>query len=137
MAKADLKTKANDASVDDFLGEIADEQQRTDSLRILEIFKKATGEDPEMWGPSIIGFGHRVLKYESGRELDWMITGFSPRKGTLTLYSQTGSDKADDLLAKLGKHKTGKGCLYIKNLSDIDENILFNLINESVEHKRK
>ncbi len=136
MAKAELKTKANDASVEDFLGAVADEQQRTDSLRLLEIFKKATGEDPKMWGPSIIGFGRRVLKYESGRELDWMITGFSPRKGTFALYSLTGSDKADELLAKLGKHKTGKGCLYIKKLLDIDESVLAILIKSSLAEKR-
>lgn len=87
-----------------------------------------------MWGPAIIGFGHRVLKYESGRELDWMLIGFSPRKGTFALYSLTGSERADKLLPKLGKHKTGKGCLYIKRLSDIDESILTELITASVGH---
>lgn len=137
MAKAELKTKLNEASVEDFLNAVGDEQQRLDGLRILEIFKKATGEEPKMWGPSIIGFGHRVLKYDSGRELDWMITGFSPRKGTFALYSLTGTEKADELMAKLGKHKTGKGCLYIKELSDIDETVLAELISASVEHVRK
>jgi len=133
MAKAELKTKENDSSVADFLRSVADDQQRADSLRIVEIFEKATGEKPKMWGPSIVGFGHRVLKYDSGRELDWMINGFSPRKANFALYGMTGGAIADELLAKLGKHKTGKGCLYIKKLSDIDENVLSKLVETSCE----
>ncbi len=101
---------------------------------VLEIFKKATGEEPKMWGPAIIGFGHRVLKYDSGRELDWMLTGFSPRKGNLTFYIMSGFVRYDELMAKLGKHKTGKSCLHIKRLSDIDESILTELIAASIGH---
>ena len=133
MAKAELKTKENEASVEDFLKSVDDDEQRSDSLRIVEIFEKATGEKPKMWGPTIIGFGHHVLKYDSGRELDWMITGFSPRKGKFALYSLLGSEKADELLIKLGKHKTGKGCLYIKKLTDIDESVLESLIQLLIE----
>ena len=136
MAKAELKTKETGASVEKFLNDVADEQQRADAFRVLEIFKKATGEEPKMWGTAIIGFGHRVLKYASGRELDWMLTGFSPRKGTLTLYVVNGLAKYGDQLAKLGKYKTGKGCLYIKRLLDVDENILANLIKDSVKHMK-
>jgi hypothetical protein len=136
MAKAELKTKETGASVEEFLNGVVDERQRADAFRVLEIFKKATGEEPKMWGPAIIGFGSRVLKYASGRELDWMLTGFSPRKGTLTLYVVNGLAKYGDQMAKLGKHKTGKGCLYIKRLSDIDEKVLANLIKDSVKHMR-
>ena len=133
MAKAKLKTKENEASVEDFLKSVANDEQRSDSFRIVEIFEEATGEKPKMWGSSIIGFGHHVLKYDSGRELDWMITGFSPRKGKFALYSLLGSEKTDELLIKLGKHKTGKGCLYINRLSDIDQGVLESLIKLSIE----
>ncbi|MGH7783183.1 MAG: DUF1801 domain-containing protein, partial [Candidatus Binatia bacterium] len=95
MTKAELKTKANDSSVEEFLNAISDEQKRADSFRLLEIFGKVTGERPKMWGPSIIGFGERRLKYESGRELDWMIVGLSPRKTNLTLYGLLGSPEQD------------------------------------------
>ena len=137
MAKAELKTKANDGSVDDFLNTIGDEQKRTDSFRLVEIFSKATGAKPKMWGPAIIGFGERRLKYDSGRELDWMITGFSPRKANLTLYALTGSPEQNAMLEKLGKHTTGKGCLYIKRLSDVDEKVLASLIKVTVDRAKK
>ena len=90
-----------------------------------------------MWGPAIVGFGSQTLKYESGRELDWMLTGFSPRKANLTLYIMDGFSKYDDLMARLGKHTTGKSCLYIKKLSDIDESVLEELITESLKNIRK
>jgi hypothetical protein len=137
MAKAELKTKVNDGSVDDFLNTIGDEQKRTDSFRLVEIFSKATGAKPKMWGPAIIGFGERRLKYDSGRELDWMIVGFSPRKANLTLYALSGSPEQKALLEKLGKHSTGKGCLYFKSLADVDEKVLEKLIKHSVKNSEK
>jgi hypothetical protein len=137
MAKAELKTKANDGSVHDFLNTIADEQKCADSYRLLEIFSKATGAKPKMWGPAIIGFGERRLKYDSGRELDWMIVGFSPRKANLTLYALSGSPEQKALLEKLGKHSTGKGCLYFKSLADVDEKVLEKLIKHSVKNSEK
>lgn len=134
MAKAELKTKANETNVAEFLNTIADEQKRADSFRLLEIFQEATGEKARMWGPAIIGFGERRLRYDSGRELDWMIVGFSPRKTNFALYGLLGADGQKARLEKLGKHSTGKGCLYIKRLSDVDESILEKLIGDPVKH---
>lgn len=134
MAKAELKTKLNDANVESFLNGVADEQQRADSFKVLELMRKATGEEPKMWGTSIIGFGRHHLKYASGRELDSALTGFSPRKTSLMLYIADGFDKYANYMAKLGKHKTGKSCLYIKRLSDIDEDVLRELVAASVEN---
>jgi hypothetical protein len=135
MAKAELKTRPNDASVDEFLKSVTDEAQRADAYRVLEIFKTVTGDEPKMWGPAIVGFGRQMLKYASGRELDWPIAAFSPRKDALTLYlSVDGYERYDEHLSKLGKHKTGKSCLYIKRLSDVDEKVLTNLIKDSVKH---
>ncbi|MEP6900688.1 MAG: DUF1801 domain-containing protein [Actinomycetota bacterium] len=133
MAKAELKTKETEASVEDFLDSVKDETVRDDSRKIIGLMSEATNAGPKMWGTNIIGFGSRHLKYESGRELDWMKIGFSPRKANLTLYLNLGCGWNEDLLATLGKHKTGKGCLYIKRLSDVDENVLQKLINESVK----
>lgn len=133
MAKSELKTKETGASVEGFLESISDEVRRADAFRVLEIFKRVTGEEARMWGPAIVGFGHRVLKYDSGRELDWMVTGFSPRKANTTLYVVNDSPKQSELLAKLGKYTTGKVCLYIKRLSDVDENVLEQIIRESLE----
>ena len=135
MAQANNKTNINDASVEAFLNTIADEQQRADSLKIDEIMRRISGEKPKMWGPAIVGYGLRHLKYDSGREMDWMVIGFSPRKGNLTLYLGLGGDNGyDDHLARLGKHKTGKGCLYINKLSNIDEAVLEELISASFRH---
>lgn len=129
MAKAEIKTKETDASVDEFLDGLGDEQQRADAFKILEMMKKITGEEPKMWGTSIIGFGNIVAKSPAtGREVDWLRVGFSPRKGSLSLYVLNRSEKQADLLEKLGKHKAGKGCLYIKRLSDVDEKILERVI---------
>lgn len=137
MAKAELKTQRNDSSVESFLDSVIDEQQRADAKKILQMFTRVTGETAEMWGPSIIGFGNRVLKYASGRELDWLEIGFSPRKGTLTLYVLTRSPNLSAMLEKLGKHKTGKGCLYIKRLADIDEKVLERLVADALKQIRK
>ncbi|MDQ3749455.1 MAG: DUF1801 domain-containing protein, partial [Acidobacteriota bacterium] len=104
---AQLKTKQNDQSVEDFLNEITDEKKRQDSFTILELMKKATGRKPKMWGANIVGFGSYNYKYESGREGEWFLAGFAPRKGNLTLYIMSGFSKYAELLAKLGKHKTG------------------------------
>jgi hypothetical protein len=130
----ELKTQKNDASVTAFLNSIEDEKKRQDSFTILELMKDVTGSDPVMWGTSIIGFGHYHYKYASGRENDWMLTGFSPRKQNLTLYIMSGFDQYGELLSKLGKHTTGKGCLYIKKLEHIDLDVLRELVKHSVEH---
>ena len=135
MPKAELKTKETDASVPKFLNSISDEQQRADALKIVETMRRITGEQPRMWGPSIVGFGSERLKYASGRELDWMKVGFSPRKANLTLYGLIGSAKQAKLLEKLGEHTTGKGCLYIKRLSDVDENVLEKLVSGAMKDK--
>lgn len=134
MAKVELKTKLNDASVEDFLDLVADGQRRADCDTVLELMRKVTGEEPRMWGPSIIGFGSIHMKYPTGRELDWMMTGFSPRKANLTLYIVDCFDRYGDLMAKLGKYKTGKSCLYVKTLADIDMNVLEQLISFSIEN---
>lgn len=134
---AELKTKETEASVEDFLNSVADETERNDSKKIAEMMEKATGEKPKMWGGSIVGFGRLHFKYESGRELEWMEIGFSPRKQNLTLYLTNGGAMDADLLANLGKHKLGKGCLYFKRLSDVDEKVLEKLIEKSVENIRR
>lgn len=132
MAEAKNKIQPTDASAEDFLNAISDEQQRVDSFKVDEIMRRVTGEKPKMWGPSIIGYGQRHLKYDSGREMDWMVIGFSPRKGNITLYIGLGNDnRYADQLARLGKHKTSKGCLYINKLSNINEAVLEELIAES------
>ena len=130
---AELKTKLNDASVTDFLNKIEDKEKRADSFEILKLMKQVTKLEPKMWGSSIIGFGSYHYKYASGREGDWMLTGFSPRKQNLTIYIMSGFDRYDELLKKLGKHSIGKGCLYIKRLSDVDKKVLKKLITQSVK----
>ena len=132
---AELKTKATKADVDQFLQGITDEKKRGDCYQILEIMKKATKAEPKMWGTSIIGFGDYHYKYATGRENDWFITGFSPRKQNLTLYMMGGFDS--ETLQKLGKYKTGKGCLYINKLEDIDTNVLNELVAKSVNSLQK
>jgi hypothetical protein len=130
---AELKTKLNDASVTDFLNSIKDEEKRADSFEILKLMQQVTKQEPKMWGTSIIGFGNTHLKYESGRELDWFVTGFSPRKQNLTLYVLGSFNPHTDLLKKLGKYKTGVGCLYINKLKNVDVKVLKDLIKESVK----
>ena len=114
------KTRPTKASVTRFLDGIDDEDRRRDCKTLVKMMRAVTGEAPTMWGPSIIGFGTRHLRYASGRELDWPILGFSPRKTDLTLYILSGFEKHGALMKKLGKHKTSKSCLYVKRLSDID-----------------
>lgn len=130
---AELKTKLNDASVTDFINSIKDEEKRADSFEVLKLMRQVTKHAPKMWGASIVGFGITHLKYESGRELDWFITGFSPRKQYLTLYVLGSFNPHTDLLKKLGKHKTGAGCLYINKLKDVDVKVLKELVKESVK----
>lgn len=129
---AEPKTKLNDGSVEDFLNAVKDEQVRADCRAIAEIMQKATKAPPKMWGTSIVGFGSVHLKYASGRELDWMKIGFSPRKQNLTLYLMGGLEKYADLFARLGKFKTGVGCVYIKTLAEVDANVLEELIQRAV-----
>ena len=129
---AELKTKLNDGSVEKFLNSVEDESKKSDCFEILKLMKQITKDEPRMWGSSIIGFGSYHYKYESGREGDWFITGFSPRKQSLTIYIMPGFKRYDELMNKLGKYKTGKACLYIKKLEDIDVNVLKELIKQSV-----
>ena len=135
---AEIKTKPTAASVEDFLNAVGDEQKRKDSFSLLEMMKEATGEEPKMWGSSLIGFGEK--RYESpatGREVDWLLIGFSPRKANLTLYINDSSSGSNDLMEKLGKHTTGKGCLYIKRLSDVDETVVEQLIRRAFDRVTK
>jgi len=131
-----LKTTPTENSVTAFLNSVEDSKKRGDSYKILDLMAKVTGEEPVMWGSSIIGFGTYHYVYASGREGDWMLTGFSPRKNALTLYIMSGFDAYDDLLAKLGKYKTGKSCLYVKKIEDVDTDVLEMLVKQSVEHMR-
>jgi hypothetical protein len=135
MAK--LKTQPQDGDVETFLQRVPNEQRRADALRILEIMRELTGEPGQMWGPSIVGFGSYHYRYASGREGDWFQTGFSPRKQNLSLYIMAGFERYEGLLAKLGKHKTGKSCLYINKLADIDEAVLREMIAQSVAYIRE
>ena len=134
---AELKTKPTTASVSDFLDTVDDEARRKDCLAVVKIMQKATGAKPKMWGPSIVGFGDHRCKYESGRELDWFLTGFSPRKKDLTLYIMPGFERYAELMSSLGKYKTGKSCLYIKSVADVDMKVLRTLVEESVKHMKK
>jgi len=131
---AELKTKPNDASVEEFIKGVEDEAKREDCRTVLKLMSEASGEKAVMWGPSIVGFGTYHYKYASGREGDWMKTGFSPRKQNLTLYIMDGFGKYDELLSALGPHKTGKSCLYIKKLEDIDLMVLKKLVKASITH---
>ena len=133
---AELKTKPNKLSVEKFLNSIKDEQKRKDSFQVLEMMKKITKEEPILWGTSIVGFGKYHYKYASGREGDWFLTGFSPRKQNLTLYIMSGFKRYNELMKKLGKHKTGSSCLYINKLDDIDLKVLKVLISESVKYMK-
>jgi len=137
MAKlVEIKTKENKASVKDFINSVDDEQKRKDSQTILKMMQKASGSKPKMWGSSIIGFGNSIYKSPAtGREVEWFNIGFSPRKANLTLYLTTDISKAADDLKKLGKFKTGKGCLYIKKLEDIDMKVLDKMVNKSIKKK--
>jgi hypothetical protein len=134
MAKSENKTKATDADVIAFISAVENETRRVDAERLLQIYADATGMEPKMWGPSIIGYGEYHYRYESGREGDMCRAGFSPRKGNIVLYLMGGysnsatQEKMDALRAKLGKHKTGASCLYINKLSDVDEAVLREMV---------
>lgn len=130
---SELKTQVNDGDVQVFLNAVPEETKRQDSLVLLELFKKVTGEEPKMWGSAIVGFGQYHYKSErSSQEGDWMLTGFSPRKQNLSLYLTIyGYGDHDNLMGKLGKHKLGKGCLYINKLADVDMAVLEELVKRT------
>ena len=130
---AELKTKPNDGSVEAFLNNVSDPKKRQDSFAVLELMKQVTGEEPVMWGDRIVGFGNYHYCNKSGQEGDWFLTGFSPRAQSLTLYIMSGFDQYDELMSKLGKYKTGKACLYVKKIDDIDQGVLRELVRLSVE----
>ena len=133
---ADIKTKPTKLSAAAFIDALTDETRRADAKALVKLMQSATGEKPKMWGPSIIGFGSHHYTYESGREGDMPMAGFSPRKAATVLYGLMGSGESAALLAKLGKHTTGKGCLYIKKLADVDREVLEALVVKSVAAKR-
>jgi len=132
----ELKTKINDASIESFLSTVEDLQKREDAYRILDIMWKISWLEPKMWWTSIIGFGSYKYSYESGHSWESMLTWFSPRKTALTLYIMPGYNFDDDLMSKLGKHKVGKSCLYIKKLSDVDIGVLEKIIERWIKHVR-
>lgn len=134
---AELKTKKNESSVDAFIDSISDERKRSDSRELVELMSRVTKTEPAMWGDSIIGFGSYDYKYESGRQGTWFRVGFSPRKQNLTLYLMDGFDKYNDLLSQLGKHSTGKSCLYVKKLEDVDLKVLTKMVRESFKAATK
>lgn len=133
---AENKTTATDASVEDFIASVDDETMRRDSGELLALMGEVTGEAPRMWGPSIVGFGSYHYRYESGREGDFFLTGFSPRKSALSVYVMGGFEPHADRLARLGKHKLGKSCLYLKSLDAIDRDVLREIITASVADMR-
>ena len=134
---AEVKTKKNETSVEGFLNTIKDEEIRKDCFEIVQMMKKASKEEPKMWGSSIVGFGSYHYKYESGREGDSMMIGFSPRKQNITLYiSGDRFEQYQGLMKKLGKHSLGKGCLYIKKLEDVDTAVLNELVTESLKARK-
>ncbi|MEO0733981.1 MAG: DUF1801 domain-containing protein [Bacteroidota bacterium] len=137
MAKNKNKTQPTTVDPAEFVAQIPDEQKRRDSEWLLQTMETITGAPPVMWGPSIVGFGSYQYFYPSGREGTWLATGFSPRKAALTVYLMSGVEREAELLAKLGKHKTGKSCLYLKRLSDVDTEVLKKLITTSVEKVRQ
>lgn len=134
---AELKTRPTGASVEAFLQSIPDERKRQDSFVLVQMMQAVTGETPRLWGDSIVGFGSYHYAYASGREGDWFVTGFSPRKQNLTLYAAGGFEPHTALLAKLGKHKLGKGCLYINKLQDVDQEVLRALMTTVVDEAQK
>ncbi|MDP5170669.1 MAG: DUF1801 domain-containing protein [Bacteroidia bacterium] len=134
MAKAQNKTQKTELSVREFLDSVEPAQRREDSLMLLSLMEELTGMEAKMWGASIVGFGDYHYQYESGREGDFFKVGFSPRKQNLTLYIMPGFDRYEDLMAKLGIFKTGKSCLYLKKLEDVNAEVLRELIVESVRY---
>jgi hypothetical protein len=136
MAKTEIKTTENEVSVNDFLKTVEDDTKRKDSLELVRLMESITKSPAKMWGPAIIGFGKYHYKYESGREADMLRVGFSPRKDSLALYIGANSDENLDIISNLGKFKTGKSCLYVKKLNDIDMDILKEIIKRGFERKQ-
>jgi len=134
---AENKTRASKASVAAFLNAIDDKRKKADAKKVAAMMRRATACRAKMWGTSIVGFGQYHYKYASGREGNWALTGFSPRKQNLAVYIMPGFKQFDSLMKKLGKHKTGKSCLYLKTLDDVDESVLEKLIHQSVKLMRK
>ncbi|MDH3690519.1 MAG: DUF1801 domain-containing protein [Gammaproteobacteria bacterium] len=134
---AELKTKQNNTSVSAFLKGIEDDNKRLDCRELMTLMKEITGKRPTMWGATMVGFGSYHYKYDSGREGDWFVTGFSPRKQNLTIYIMPGFGRYKTLMKQLGKYKTGKSCLYVKNLDDIDQHVLRQLVAKSVKDMEK
>lgn len=133
---AENKTKATQASVSEYIDALPDETKRADAKALVKLMQRATGEKPKMWGPSIIGFGSYHYAYESGREGDMPLAGFSPRKAATVLYGMNGSPESEALREQLGKHTTGGGCVYIKKLADVDQKVLEKIVVKSVAAKR-
>lgn len=133
---AETKTKKTQASVDEFLAAIDDETKQGDARALVRLLKKVTGEKPTMWGSSIVGFGQYHYRYASGREGDSMLVGFSPRAQNLTLYFPAGFDKLTPLLKKLGKFSTGKGCLHVKRMDDVDMSVLEAIVRQAVKEAK-
>ena len=134
---SELRTKQNDADVEAFLGAVGNDRRREDSFTVLELMKRITGEEPRMWGAAIVGFGTYRYRYASGRSGEWPRIGFSPRKQNLTVYVMPGFSNHDELLSRLGKHRTGKSCLYINKLADIDMGVLEEVIGSALDAMRE
>jgi len=136
MAKKKNKTQPTKINPAEFIAAVENEQKRKDAEWVRQMMEEVTGEPPKMWGPSIIGFGTYHYVYESGREGDWMLTGFSPRKTAMSVYLMGDLEEEQEILEKLGKHKIGKSCLYIKKLSDVDLDVLREIVERSVQRVR-
>ena len=134
---AEPKTRPTTVSVTKFIAGLTPEQRRLDALAVMKLMKRATGVIPRMWGPNIVGYGSYMMTYANGRQLEWALTGFSPRKPSFVLYVLSGFPRQAALLAKLGPHKTGGGCLYIPRLGDVDAKVLEDLVRASFGHKRR
>ena len=134
---SDLKTRPTDASVEAFIDAVDHPRRREDARTLLKLMQRVTGDEPLMWGPSIVGYGSYHYRYASGQEGDWPIAGFSPRKQNLSIYIMPGFRGYDELLSRLGKHKTGKSCLYINKLADVDLDVLETLVRTSVEEMKR
>ena len=131
------KTKPTGANVDDFIAAVENDTRRSDARIMLELMQRVTGEEPVMWGPTMIGFGKYAYRYKSGHGGEFFLTGFSPRKAKLVVYIMPGYGEFDDVMARLGKHKTGKACVYVNKLADIDLNVLEELVAKSVAWMRE
>ncbi|MEM9672692.1 MAG: DUF1801 domain-containing protein [Bacteroidota bacterium] len=134
---ANLKTQPYNRNISEFLSKVENPQKREDCFTLLDLMKEETGEEPQYWHSNMVGFGQYHYKYASGQEGDWFLTGFSPRKQNLTIYIMSGFERYEELMEQLGRYKTGKSCLYVKRLSDIDLDILKELVRESVSYMRE